>query len=237
MKVYISASQKDAEHKQTIEDLCSAVRKAGLVDFCFIRDIQHYKNSEKNPKQLWAKVYDEIGASDAFLIDVSGHPTSSRLVEMGIAYALRKPVIVIERNGTHHKELFYGVSSDIIKYSDYDDLAKKLKKFEKDRNFNLTDKLTLFAMFLLLGGVISWEASLLYAPIGFVVAIVYWFFVRHFFASMRAFDRIVIYIPLFVVWLTIAVLLKPIDVALAIAWTMIYWAAVLLVLQKTRFSL
>lgn len=237
MKVYVAASHKGTEYKQQIEELCTAVRKAGLVDFCFNRDVLRYRNAISDPKEMWSQVRDEIGACDALLVDVSGHPTSGRLVEMGIAYSLRKPVIVIERKGTHHKELFYGISSEIIKYSDYEDLAKQLKKFDSERNFNLTDRLTMFAMFLTVGAVICWEAALYFVPSALVIGVIYWLFIRHFFTAMRVFDRVVIYIPLFAAWLVGAILLRPIDMTFAVAWTIVFWAAALIVLRKIKFSL
>lgn len=237
MKVYIANRYKDAGTRQELEALCDAVHDAGLKDFHFGRDIERYRDKFTDPKELWARIYDELGACDALLIDVSGHPTSSRLVEMGMAYALRKPVIVVEKEGTHHKELFYGVSAEVIKYKDLKDLTKKLKKYDTDRSFNLTDKTTLFAMFLVLGAALSWFVSQYFIPLGFIVAVVYWIIVRQAVATMRVFDRVVIYIPLAIIWVAGFLFLKPLYLPLALAWAIGFWIVILYVLRKIKLAL
>lgn len=237
MKVYIASSHKEAENRQQIEDLCAAVHEAKLVDFSFIRDVQHYKETIRDPKELWGKVYDEIGACDALLIDVSGHPTSGRLVEVGIAYALRKPVIIVERVGTHHKELFYGVSSAIIKYKDMKDLTRQLKKYATDSSFNVTDQMTMLLMFLMVGGVIGYFLAQFWIPLGVIGALVYWLVLRKFFVPIRNYDRLVIFIPLIAVWAGTFYLLRPGYLVLSLAWLIIFWPVALYLLKKFKLSL
>jgi nucleoside 2-deoxyribosyltransferase len=237
VKVYITARFKGADNRKEIEELCAAVRAADMEDFCFVRDIEHYKHTFDDPKDLWAKAYDEIGACDALLIDVSDNPTGGRLVETGIAYALRKPVIVIKKHGAGHKSLFDGVSATVITYEDSKDLTIQLKKFENERNFNLTDKTAMLVMFLMVGAVIAWVLAQFFIPLGAIAATGYWLVVRHVFAPIRAFDRLVIYIPLIAVWLAGFFVLQPINPALVLAWTIIFWAATLYVLRKIKFSL
>lgn len=237
MKVYIATSHKGTENKQHIEELCKAVHDAKMEDFCFIRDIQHYEDKIKDPKRLWEKIYDEIGACDALLIDVSGHPTSGRLVETGIAYALRKPVIVIERQGTHHKELFYGVSSEVIKYKNMQDLTKQLEKHDIDSRYNVTDKLTMLLLFLLPGFAIGWFFSQIFIPLGFIAAVVYWMLVRQFIAQLRTFDRLVIFIPLIVIWISGFYLLRKMYLVFALAWLILFWIVALYILKKIKLSL
>lgn len=237
MKVYIAASHKGIENKQHIEELCKAVRDAKMADFCFIRDIQNYEDKITDQKLLWDKIYDEIGSCDAFLIDVSGHPTSSRLVEMGIAFALRKPIIVVERQGTHHKELFYGVSSAIIKYKDLPDLTRKLKEYDDDRVFNVTDKMTMLVMFLMAGGLFAWFLSQIWIPLAFFGAFVYWLLVRRMFRPIQAYDRLVIFIPLIAIWLTGFYVLRTVYLVFALAWLILFWIIALYILKKMKLSL
>ncbi len=208
-----------------------------MVDFSFVRDVEHYKYTFDNPKELWERSYDEIGACDALLVDVSDHPTGGRLVETGIAYALRKPIIVTKKHGVDHKQLFDGVASVVIEYEDDKDLTRQLKKYEKDHNFNMTDKSILLVMFLMLGGLIGWVLGQFFIPLAFVGAIGYWLIVRRIFASMRSFDRVVIYIPLIFVWLAGFFLLKTAYIVLAFAWIVGFWLVALYVLRKLKFSL
>jgi nucleoside 2-deoxyribosyltransferase len=237
MKVYVAARFKGADNKQEIEALCKAVRDAKLKDFCFIRDIEHYKHTFDDPKELWDRAYHELRACDALLIDVSDYPTGGRLVETGMAYALRKPVIVTKKRGVQHKGLFDGIGDTMIEYDDYPDLSHQLKKYDDGRNFTVVDRSMVFAAFLAVGAVISWYLSQLFIPLAALGAIVYWLLARWLYAPLRDFDRIVIYIPLVIVWLTVFYLLLPFYLPLALAWALLYWVVTLIILDKLKLSL
>jgi nucleoside 2-deoxyribosyltransferase len=237
MKVYITARFKGTENKQQIEALSKAVKDARMTAFCLVKDVENYKDFIADPKELWQRTYDEIGASDALLIDVSDNPTGGRMVEAGIAYALRKPVIVAKRRGTVHKGLFDGIAEIVIEYDDLKDLTTALKKFEHDRNFNVTDRSAMFIMFVLIGGVIGWVLSQYFIPLGIVGMVLYWVLVRRLFSPLRAFDRVVILIPLALVWLAGLFTFKAVSMALMIAWGIGFWVIVLYVLRKLKLSL
>lgn len=237
MKVYVTARYKGSKNKEAIETLCAAVRDAGMKDFCFVRDVERYEHVFDDPKELWARTYDEIGACDALLIDVSDYPTGGRLIESGIAYALKKPLIVIKKRGAEYKPFFDGISEKVIEYEDYKDLSQKLKRFDRDRSFNITDKSAMLVMFLLVGALIAWQSWLLFAPLAIIASVVYWLIVRQFFTSMRVFDRVVILIPLALLWLSGLWWLKGISLPLAFAWTLIYWIVAIIVLRRMKLSL
>lgn len=237
MKVYVTARFKSAENKHEIDALCKAVKNARLKDFNFTRDVEHYEHTFDDQKASWDKVRDEIGTCDMLLIDVSDHPTGGRVVEAGIAYAMRKPIIVVQKPGVSHKQLFDGIASKVITYKDHDDLTRQLKQYDVDRNFNVTDKTTLFIMFLLVGGVVAWGLSqlhILLAPIG---ALVYWLVVRHFSMTMRAFDRVVVFIPLTLAWWVGFSLLNTMDILYGLTWTVVFWLIAVFALQKMKLSL
>lgn len=237
MKVYVTARFAGANNKQEIEELCTAVREAKMRDFCFVRDVEQYKHTFDDPKQLWDRAYDELGSCDALLIDISDQPTGGRMVEAGMAYALRKPVVVVKKRGVHHKAVFDGIADTIIEYDSYKDLTKQLKAYDAERSFSVTDRSTLLVMFLSVGAVLGWFASQLFIPLGLVVPVVYWLVVRKFAPLMRAFDRVVIYIPLTVLWVGGFYLLQPLYLPLALAWGVMFWIVTLLIIRRLKFSL
>jgi nucleoside 2-deoxyribosyltransferase len=237
VKVYITSRFKGGDNQQEIEALCVAVKKSGLVDFNFTRDVENYKKTFDNPKELWAKAYDELSACDMLLVDVSDGPTGGRLVEAGMAYALRKPVIVTVKKGIHYKELFKGIGDTVIEYDSYDDLSAKLKRFDTERSFNLTDKWSVFGLFLFGGAALGWVLAQVFMPLGVIAAITYWFMVRHFVPLLRAFDRVVIYIPLATIWGSGFYLLQAFSVPIALAWLAAFWLITAVVLRKLQFSL
>lgn len=128
MRIYIAARFKGAsDNKNDIEKLCSAVRAAGMEDFCFIRDIEHYEsNFFSTPKELWDAARRYIAECDAILIDVSDSPSGGRLVEAGIAYALDKPIYIIVKNGVDYKDFYNGIATSVIRYENVEDITEQL---------------------------------------------------------------------------------------------------------------
>jgi len=128
MKVYITARFKGArEQREAIEAVCKAVREAGLEDFCFIRDIEHYENIFDDPKELWQRAYEELRACDALLIDVSDAPTTGRVIEAGMAFAWNLPIFVLAKHGIDYKDAYDGIATTIIRYNSLADVTRALK--------------------------------------------------------------------------------------------------------------
>jgi len=129
MRIYIASRFKGApDNIKDIEKLCSAVRAAGMEDFHFIRDVEHYESNFFNTqKELWDTARRYIVECDAMLIDVSDSPSGGRLVEAGIAYALDKPIYIIVKNGVAYKDFYDGIATSVIRYDDLDDITKQLK--------------------------------------------------------------------------------------------------------------
>lgn len=237
MKVYIAARFKGAENKPEIESLCAAVKAAGMKDFCFIRDVENYQHTFDDPQELWQRAYDEILACDAFLIDVSDNPTGGRMVEAGIAYALKKRVFVVVKKGVKYKGLFDGISWTVIEYETHKDLAKSLKKYDEEVNFSLTDKTMMLGLLLCGGVAIGWVVSQLFIPLGIVATVAYWLILRMVFKSLRVYDRLMIYVPLAAVWLWGISLLFAVNTMLAWAYAITFWVVAIIVLQKSKFAL
>lgn len=237
MKVYITGHFDGKAEQPVIEGLSNAVRRANMKDFCFVRDIEQYKPTFDDQKERWERVYDELGACDALLVDVSGLPPGQNVIECGMAFAMRKPVILAVKKGKQYKNLFGGIAATVIEYDHYKDIVQPLKTYDKDRLFTITDKAMLFTVLLAVGGATSWVVAQLLVPAVPVWAIIYWLIVRRLFVSMRDFDRIVIYIPLAAVWAAGLVVLQQVSMALAWGWAVGFWLVALVVIQKLKFSL
>lgn len=237
MKVYVATRFRGAENKNEVEALCKAVHEAGLVDFNFARDVERYKHLFHDPQERWERANDEITACNALLIDVSDYPSGGRLVEAGIAYARRMPIIVVKRRGVDYKALFDGIASVVIEYDSYKDLTSQLKAYESERNFTVNDRLTMLISILTVGALITVLLARVFVPLAIVWPFVYWLVIRLVFPSMRVYDRVVIYIPLIAVWAGGIYLLLPLYIPLAIAWAVGFWLVALVVLKKLKFSL
>lgn len=124
-RIFITTPYKNAENKVEIEHLCSLVRQAGFEDFCFVRDVEHYTHIFTDPHELMQRAFEEIKKSDWLLIDVTNKPTG-RAIEAGIAFALKKKIVVMMKKGTKVKDSVRGIADKIIEYDSLDDISRHL---------------------------------------------------------------------------------------------------------------
>jgi len=126
-RIFITASFEGGKNREEIEKLCELVRSAGFEDFCFIRDIEHYQKIFNNPVELMKRAKEEIEKSDYLLIDMTEKSTG-RAIEVGIAYALGKKVVVIMKRGTQIKDTTRGISRAVIEYNTIDEIVDPLSQ-------------------------------------------------------------------------------------------------------------
>jgi len=127
MKIYITAPFKNGDNKKEIETLCAIIKKSGFDDFCFIRDIENYQKIFHDDHELMRRAKEEIAKCDALLIDYDG-PASGRMIELGIAYALNKKIILIAKKEIDVRETVSGVTDSIIKYENLIDIIDPMSK-------------------------------------------------------------------------------------------------------------
>ena len=131
LKIFITASFVEGKrNKNYIEKLCSLVKEAGFEDFCFVRDVEGYKQIFTDPHSLMRRARKEIEKSDLLLIDMTDKPTG-RAIEAGIAYALNKKIIVIMKKGIKIKETSKGIAYKIIEYNTLSEILETLKELAK----------------------------------------------------------------------------------------------------------
>lgn len=130
MKVYITAPFMGDKNKEYIDNLCHSVRLSGFVDFCFVRDMEKFSKIFTDSHILMQSARDEVIKCDLLLLDYDG-PATGRMIEVGIAYALHKPIVIIVKNGTFIKDTVTGVADLIIEYDDISDIVLNLSKFRE----------------------------------------------------------------------------------------------------------
>lgn len=125
-RIFITTTYKNAENKVEIEHLCSLIRQAGFEDFCFVRDVEHYTHIFTDPHELMQRAFEEIRKSDWLLIDVTNKPTG-RAIEAGMAFALKKKIVVIMKKGINIKDSVRGIADKIIEYDLLDEITPHLQ--------------------------------------------------------------------------------------------------------------
>lgn len=132
MKMYITSRFSDAAASRAqIEQLCTVVREAGIEDFNFIRDIEHFEpHFFTTQRDVWAASKNALKACDALLIDISDNPSGGRVVEVGMAFALGKPVYVVMKKGVVRKDFYDGIATGIFEYETHGDITKWLSRHD-----------------------------------------------------------------------------------------------------------
>ncbi len=225
MKIYLVASSFPADDLSKIGKELAASK------------IDYYKQDYSGDiDEKWRLAYDHINSSDYVLINAGGRQTEESLIEQGIAYGARKPILLAARQGdkvTAYKDLAYAT----FDYKDIKDLIKQLDTLDTEKSFNDTDRLlwlTIIACGML---AVSYVSSRLFLPLGVIVAFVLWYGMTRASETVRRYERALIYVPLAVLWWAVAMELSRVDYLVATGWTLIYWAASLIILKKLKFSL
>jgi len=128
VKIFITAPFRGEKNRAEIEHLCSLTRDAGFEDFCFVRDVENFRQVFDDPDELMARTRLKIKECDALLFDASRKSTI-RALETGIAYDAGKTIIVIAKKNTSIKSTLKGVADTIIFYQQIEDIVDPLKKF------------------------------------------------------------------------------------------------------------
>jgi len=127
MKVYITAPFRHWDNKSEIEYLCSLVAQSGFQDFCFIRDMENYQKIFDDAHELMRSAYEEIEKCDALLIDYDG-PASGRMIELWIAYALGKKIILIHHASYTVKAVAEWVTDIVIPYNQIENIVQPMSE-------------------------------------------------------------------------------------------------------------
>lgn len=127
-KIYITAHFAGTENKAEIEQLCSLIKEAGYQDFCFIRDVEHYEKMFFDSRLLMQRAMEELNQCDALFLDFDG-PGTGRIVELGMAYALKKKIIIATKKGTVVRDTIRGVADLFIEYGDISEIVAPMRQY------------------------------------------------------------------------------------------------------------
>lgn len=124
MRAYIAIKfHADHRNRQTIEQISSVLERHGIEAFCFARDVEKWGQVRLTPKQLMARSFAEIDASDLLIVDLTEKGVGIG-IEAGYAFAGGLPIVTIARTGADISETLRGISRCVVCYDDPEDLAR-----------------------------------------------------------------------------------------------------------------
>jgi len=121
MKIYITAPFTWGDNKVDIDNLCAAVKRAWFDDYCFVRDEEVFDDFH----EMMEKAKTAIQECDALLLEYDW-PSHGRMIELGIAYAMNKKIIIIAKNGITIKNTVKWVATSIIPYDSLEDIIQPM---------------------------------------------------------------------------------------------------------------
>lgn len=126
MKAYIAIKFKeDYSDRKTIENLSNTFNKMGVETIVMVRDHEKWGKIKFTPKELMTKTFKAIDLSDLLIIEFSEKGTGLG-IEAGYAYAKRKPIFVIAKEGSDISSTLKGVAKEVIFYNKPEELFGKL---------------------------------------------------------------------------------------------------------------
>ena len=131
MRVYVSYKQtwvKEESLKKELWIIKDVLNYLGMDSFIWYFDEQWFKY---NAEQVLERTKNEIQSSDIVLCYINWPEKSEWMfLELGISYEMNKNVVIFINEKIHSNFWsVYWLSSDIIKFADYDDLEKKLLQY------------------------------------------------------------------------------------------------------------
>lgn len=121
MRIYITASFRNGDNKEEIDELCEIIRRSWFDDYCFVRDEKNYWN----PYELMQLARQRISECDIVLMNYDG-PSHGRMIEIWIAYAMQKKIIIIAKKWIKIKDTVIWISDLIIEYDKLEDIINKI---------------------------------------------------------------------------------------------------------------
>lgn len=122
-KGYFAISFADRKiYTQTIKYLVKNLSKIGLELLVFV-DKYHFDLHQE--KEMMATAFKEIDNSD-FLIAELSNKSIGVGIEIGYAFATKKPIIYIRQKGSEYSTTTAGCAHSIIEYENEKDLTQKI---------------------------------------------------------------------------------------------------------------
>ncbi|MEK7554296.1 MAG: nucleoside 2-deoxyribosyltransferase [Patescibacteria group bacterium] len=124
MKAYVAFKFKeDYSDKESIEKISDTLHTAGLETVVMVRDYEKWGAVKMTPQEFMPLALRAIDDCDVFIADFSEKGVGLG-IEAGYAYARKKPIIVIAKEGVEISDTLKGISKQVIFYTKPEDLAK-----------------------------------------------------------------------------------------------------------------
>jgi 2'-deoxynucleoside 5'-phosphate N-hydrolase len=131
MKAYLAIKYKeDHSNRDLIEAISSSLKKVNIESYVIARDYEKWGELKNiQPDALMAHTFKAIDESDFVIVEFSEKGVGLG-IEAGYAFAIRKPIVVIAKEGTEISTTLQGVAKILLFYKDISNLEEKFTKLK-----------------------------------------------------------------------------------------------------------
>ncbi len=116
---------KNNYNKKKIENITEALEKANLKIISMVNDKMFCGKNKPTSEKLMKETFKKINKCDIFVADLSEKSIGVG-VEIGYAFALKKPVVVISNKKSNISSTIKGVAKQVICYKKPREVTKKI---------------------------------------------------------------------------------------------------------------
>jgi 8-oxo-dGTP pyrophosphatase MutT (NUDIX family) len=129
MKAYLAIKFKeDHSNRQLVEDISDTLKELNVETYVMARDFEKWGEARSvEPDVLMAYTFKVIDESDFIVIEFSEKGVGLG-IEVGYAFAKRKPVVIVAKEGSDVSSTLQGVAKSIIFYRDVSEINQKLQE-------------------------------------------------------------------------------------------------------------
>ena len=120
---------EDNSNKALVDALAGALEKAGVRTTIMARDIEEWGKHAFSAQELMRLTFEHIDAADILVVEFSEKGVGIG-IEAGYAYARKKPIIIIAREGSEISSTLTGIATHILFYKQPSDLTSPLKRLK-----------------------------------------------------------------------------------------------------------
>jgi len=135
MKAYLAVKyHEDKENKELVDSLNKTLEEAGFEVICLVSE-EYEKDIEIPAEELMDRTFREIDKCDLTIIDLSEKGVGLG-IEAGYAKSENIPVYTIAEKGSEISKTLRGISREVIRYKEPEELKDKFKRLKKEMEKN-----------------------------------------------------------------------------------------------------
>lgn len=113
---------EDSQNRNEVNAITAALQKDGIQTVCIARDFEKWGEVKISFQNLMRITFEEIEKADFIILEMSEKGVGLG-IEAGYAFAKKKPVIVLIKNGSELSGTMQGIADIIVHYDQPEEIS------------------------------------------------------------------------------------------------------------------